>query len=369
LISVGSSLLREIPESWYNLMYRIVERTDLPCLTLEELDEMFPDDKERFVLQYLHDIGKVMWYRNRPKLADIVFHRIEVLTELVVLIFDHSSQEVWSKRIKSFVPFPHDGKGVNKKRYEEMVNDFLSTGKMNSVLLFNLIEQESELSPDTAVEVLRVFHLVCGPIQNDDESHYIIPYFSTKVINLMERENYIPMKVELCFNGLGIPSYAYFLLTAIYVDLHINDFNRIDVGRNGARVMDTDGTIKYIIHSNSDRMVHLIVFTRADTIAASWKDLLTTLNRLTSEVDKVWKGAHYETVFYCSHCLLSKQDMPTTQVDPKWYRNYQSSRNDQHQSYTGKEVCVCSQNRRSEVPLSPPYPLQYPCKFIARLGV
>lgn len=354
LVSTGLPTLAEIPESWYILMLLCDNRRNKPYLTLEELDKIFPNDEERFILQYLCEIGRVIWYRNSSKLATIVFHRIELLTGLVELLFDHSCIDAWDQRISNFRPFMFESHRVHKRKYHVMVECFLHTGVMNSVLLFHLIQSESELPAELAVEVLRVFHLICGPIQRGYETSYIIPYFSTKYISVIDTGMYIPHKVELCFSGLALSGYIYHLLTARFVDFHLKPLNHVEVGYNGACIKEIDGTVKYLFHNMTERTITLLVMMQPETIITAWESQLATLSHLKSILARAWKGAHYETVFYCSHCLLTKQATPTTTVDPEWA-------NERGGPYTGKEICVCSQHSlakgRSHIPL----PLLYPC--------
>ena len=90
LVCIGQPLLTEIPDIWYVMMFLIAKETDKPYLTLKVLEGLFSDDKEHIILQYLHEIGRVMWYKKRKLLGGIVFHRIDLLTKIVELVLDHS---------------------------------------------------------------------------------------------------------------------------------------------------------------------------------------------------------------------------------------------------------------------------------------
>lgn len=227
---------------------------------------------------------------------------------------------------------------------------------MNSILLSHLIVSESEIKPELAIEVLKVFHLVCGPTQENSESSYIVPYFSQKVITVIESGSYIPLKVDICFNGLAIPGYVYHLLTAIYVDIHISPLNSVDVGVNGACLKDVNQTIKYFFHNQSESTVSLIVLTQPENIASSWSSLLSNLECLEDQLAEVWKGAHYDTIFYCSHCLLTKQKELSTNANPSWTSNLPV--------YTGKEFMKCERDLSARGVPSIPLPLLYPCESI-----
>ena len=354
LYTIGFPLLTEIPGRWYVMMQVFESKTDIPYLTLEEIDALFPDDTGRVMLQYLHEIGRIMWYRNQTLIARIVFHRVELLTKVVELLFDHTSKQVWERRIQEFEPFRLGSQRITKVKYKQMVRHFEQSGVMNSILLSRLIEAESEIKPELAIKVLKVFHLVCGPIQENFEESYIVPYFSQKVIAVKEGGSYIPLKVDICFNGLAIPGYVYHLLTAIYVDIHISPLISVDVGVNGACVKEIDQTMKYFFHNESESTVSLIILTKPANVASSWSSQLSTLERLTNQLAEVWKGAHYDTIFYCSHCLLTKQKELSTKVDPSWSHNLPV--------YTGKEFQDCKQDLTAQGLPSIPLPLLYPCE-------
>ena len=83
LMTIGLPLVTELPDNWCELMDLCLTKDAQPYLTLEELDVFFSDEGDRVILQFLHEIGRVMWYKNRPPLAGIVFHRIELLTKVV----------------------------------------------------------------------------------------------------------------------------------------------------------------------------------------------------------------------------------------------------------------------------------------------
>lgn len=363
LLEIGSSLLTEIPSSWYLVMQFFNEATDMPLVTLEQLAIHFPNDKDHYILQYLHEIGRVMWYRKRDTLRPYVFHRSEVLTDIIELLFDHSGQEAWDMRVLKFKPYMYGQHRINKREYTSMINQFMLSGLISDALLSNMLETESQLPAEIAIEILKTFHLICGPMQEQRQRKYIIPYFSTRVLNVDETGQLIPLKAEICFNGLSVPSYVFYLITAAFIDLLIQPFNHIDAGMNGARILEIDGSAKYLLHSSSDQTVTLLTMCSSENIASSWDSTLVTLKHIATRLKSIWEGAHYEYVFYCSHCLLSNKECPNTTVNPEWCSSGHIQ--PQHSAwsfphYTGKETCVCIAHGNTSVPL----PLLYPCEPI-----
>lgn len=355
LLTMGLALLTEIPASWYLMMNLCLGQKDEPFLTLDQLSKLFPDDKDHIILQYLTDIGIVMWYKHREKLASIVFHRSEVLTKIVELVFDHSSEEAWKQRVAVFKPFSAKGKGVTKRRYEDMVQHFQSAGLMDEVLLSRLLEEESELSSELAIEILKTFHLICGPIKGGRNSYYSIPYFCKKSILLLVTGSLIPLKIDICFNGLSIPNYVYHLLTAVFVDFQIEP-EQIDVGMNGASVLKRNGTILYLLHNSYDRVVTILAMSSIEQIVDAWESQMSTLHHLTSQLRSLWRGAHYDVLTYCAHCLMTKQSVPKAQLDPDWLEELTSPQ------YTGEQIAPCERSSFHSRPLVPS-PLQRPCKW------
>ena len=68
----------------------------------------------------------------------------------------------------------------------------------------------------------------------------------------------------MSFNRLTVPGYVYHMLTAVYVDSQVSEFNHIVVGGNGACVTETNGVNKYLFHNPNERTVTLIVLTQSE---------------------------------------------------------------------------------------------------------
>lgn len=350
LKAVGMPLRDEIPGRLCDVMDAFARINDKAYLPLEDFDLRFP--RGRVMLEHLHEIGKVMWYQNIESLKSIVFHRVELLTQVVKLLFDHTGKEVWERRVKEFKVYEHENHKVTEKEYKQMVDDFQQSGVMNSLLLSHVIETESKIDPKTAIEVLKVFHLVCGPIQG---TSYIVPYFSPKEITYRWDGSDIPLKLDICFNGLAIPGYVYHLLTAKYVNNLISKDGSVEVvGRNGACGTDKYGSMEYLFHDQVSSTVTLLVLTKPECIADSWRRLLRVSEVLKNHLHEKWKGAHYDIIFFCPHCHLSRKKELRTHVNPDW-----STR--EHQVYNGREVVTCRPEK------AVPRPLVVPCEFFTNI--
>jgi hypothetical protein len=365
LLIAGSELITEIPGIWYLMLIRITERVDQPFIHLSEIDKEFPDDKEHVTLQYLHKTGCIMWFGKIDKLSNYIFHRSEVLTGLIEILYSHTLDDTWSKRLNLFSPFTSDGKKIDKRKYTAMIDNFNATGVIEASLLLNLLEKESTIPADISVEILKTFHLIhlCGPTSDLSHEKYIVPYFAKEEIKAPEVfDSLIPLKVDLWLRGLPIPGYVFSLITAAYLDINSDPYNYPEVGKNGVTVTNhTNKSVKYLLHDATEKRLSLITLAPLRRIGDAWCDHLASLRQLISELRSVWKAVRYQNVFVCSHCLLSNKPTPTTAVDPDWFQP-ENLDGDLDVCYTGKETCVCKATAAITESETVPTPLISPCE-------
>ena len=306
-----------------------------------------------------------MWFGTKDKLSNIIFHRAEVITAAVEVIYNHTHEKTWSVRLDRFKPFSASGRVIERNEYEGMIRSFKETGVMDGILLMNLLRTESDLPPQLSVEVLKAFHLVhsCGPSNAETCQKYNFPYFAKQQVveqNLYS-DSAIPLKVDIFMRGLPVPSYIFSQITAMYLNMNSDPFLDPEVGSNGASVTTSNGMVKYLLHDTKESHVTLITRMPMTKICEGWQDMLHVLKQLLSELEPIWRGIGFEKVFYCSHCLLLKNQSPTTTVDPEWFEKYMFSDIDDRRdhvgvTYTGNETFQC---RNTQVPK----PLMAPCKF------
>lgn len=363
LTTAGSDLITEIPGRWYQFLLKIIQRTDEPYVNLSDLEREFPDDEVHVTLEYLHETGRIMWFRRLDKLSSFVFHRSEVITSLIEILYNHTLDITWESRLDQFTPFTlSDGTTIERSRYEKMIGTFKETGVMEAHLLQHLLEEESQLPADTSIEILKTFHLVhlCGSSAAIRQQKYIIPFFATRKVTAPDvYKQLIPLKVDLYLRGLPVPSYIFSLITAAYLDMNSDlDLNFPAAGSNGATVTKSNGLINYLTHDSIQKHVTLITLTPQKKISDAWQDQLSTLKKLIENLKSVWKGVRFESVFYCSHCLLTNKLSPTTAVDPGCLSPEVNST-----CYTGEEAFVCRKEVDDTESCFVPKPLMYPCMY------
>ena len=370
LVRIGSHLETEIPGSWYRILLDLMAETEKFFIPLLEIDKKYPDDKEHVTLQYLHGIGRTMWFSKMEVLRNFVFHRPEVLTGLIGVLYSHTQSDTWAKRLSEFIPFQHHGETVEKGKYEEMVETFTTTGVMEAPLLVNLLEKESNLPTTVAIEVLKTFHLLhlSGSSSQTCQQKYIIPYLASRTLAAPSvYSDLIPLKVDLQFYGLPLPSYVYSLMTAAYLDMNSNPYCLPEVGTNGATISQGNGVVNFFTHSVHDRKVTLLSLSPTKKTHEAWMGQLKSLKQLVAELKSVWKAVRYETVFYCSHCLLMSRASPAMRVNPDWGKPSTANAEDSvlPMCYTGEENFLCK-NDPDRQPV--PNPLMFPCECVAYFG-
>ena len=314
---------------------------------------MYPNEKDPdTILEYFHDIGRIMWFKTNDKLSNIIFHRPEVLTELIELLYSHTQEENWTRRVQRFIPFKHNDHNIEKSQYEEMIDSYRATGMMESDLLHKLLENESQLLPEVALEVLKTFRLIylCGPRDDANNQKYIVPFFAkNNIVAPAINTKLVPLKADIFLRGLPVPGYVYTLITAAFLDINADPLSLPEVGSNGATVELGDGKISFLIHSVQDMRITLILLTPPDKIRDAWKRQQTCLQKLIEELESVRKAARFEKVFYCSHCMLTSKPRPERVVNPPW------------QEVAGEKF-ICKRESKTNDKHHVPQPLMYPCE-------
>ncbi|XP_052269021.1 malignant fibrous histiocytoma-amplified sequence 1 homolog isoform X2 [Dreissena polymorpha] len=127
---------RSIPDKWqhfkislkrhktYSVTWKKVETSGKELeMKVEEIQEC---------LQYLHDVGEILWYRDVPSLAKMVFHKPRILIQLLMSMFRHD--------MENFLNFEDNkvflSKGMFEKADFKQARDiFLRNGQISRPLM------------------------------------------------------------------------------------------------------------------------------------------------------------------------------------------------------------------------------------------
>ncbi|XP_067944277.1 malignant fibrous histiocytoma-amplified sequence 1 homolog [Watersipora subatra] len=360
-------LIMEIPLLWERVE-KFIEREEGTYIPLLKVENEFSDTDSKIILRYMHNTGQILWFEGTEGLSRYIFHKIPVITEMIALLFHHTAEQQWEKRVEELVPFTHQEEWVSKRKYQAFVAQFTTTGIMDEVLLVDLLKNSSELPVEISMQLLKSFAILNGPIEhNSKRRSYILPYFTTtSVEKTYPLDDNVPLRLDIALGGLSPPPYVYQLMTVAVLKLCSSLLSNIKVWNDGAVVHNEEFTT-ILNHDLTNRVVSLRVGTTVAQLPASWEHLIVTTKAILNQLYAVWKGSHAEVCLYCSQCLIRQNPAPHFYVDPEWFYpidcdySITCTKLPAIRSHLSKVVCpVCDKLRNDKKP-SVPKPLRLPC--------
>jgi len=343
-------------ESTYNSFWCILA-------TLQQQNLQIESSQLDIILTYMHDCGKILWYKDMDTLNPYIFHKISEVTKLLTVLYHHDSN-VWQSRRDQFLPFLFGDDKFESQDFEDSINNFTKTGILKENLLNYLIRKESRFheSQDWAVAIclLKTFRLLHGPLHDPSSedpiySCFIAPQFAKKYFNhnfSSPKSMFLLVGIE--FNGLALPHYVSHQMTVGFLQLFPDEISKIKVKRNGARVYH-DKIYTQLIHDYKSRKVFLFVSSDTENICRIWKTLINATNNILRHVLETWTACRPVTSVHCGHCLLLGNAQVEKITKPRWsIRSLKSS--PQVNWYQGSSTTLC---KDEEVPSA----LLHPCMF------
>ena len=355
----------EVPGVWDRIRLFVENQSARPYIPLSEIHESFPGNRVSFVLRYMHNSGKVLWYENIDTLSDYLFGNVSKITEMVALLFDHEENDKWERRIREYIPVELNGDIIGYTEYEELIKEFKSTGLLSEAVLLDILDNESEFPTEVALALLKAFLIIYGPVEVKGQQAYIIPSFSTKYLgDYWKEQSGVPLRVEIGFHGLKPPSYAYQLLSVLMLTLNSDFTTSLEVFKNGV-VVQAGNLIKHLIHDHNAVKVTIQVTAPVNHLPLAWRNLLRTVQSVLERAKSIWKAAHPSVKLYCAHCLIVREPHPDIQISPKWFAKSKSETADfPAREFNGIEPVACQREaafkqRRPTVPR----PFRFPCEL------
>jgi len=313
------------------------------------------------IIMYMHDCGKVLWYKHIDTLRPYIFHKITEITKLLCVLYHHDP-DVWQSRVDQFQPyFSMEGVRIEKQEFEEFVSFFRINGLMTKSLLEYLIRKETSFTGDDDVEIavclLRTFRLLYGPLNNDSEdSYFMVPQFAKESYSL----SYTPPKelvlhTDTQFNGLALPQHVYHQMTVGLLELFADDSATIWVKRNGANVYQ-DRICTQLVHDYKSRRVLLYTSSDASNITKAWEKLVSVNNNILRHVMETWTASRPVTACICAHCLLLGVPCPKKSIHPKWCFRSLTKNSPVVKKCSGSSTILCNSE---EIPRA----LIFPCMY------
>ncbi|XP_067947165.1 malignant fibrous histiocytoma-amplified sequence 1 homolog [Watersipora subatra] len=363
-----------IPEAWNEITQFVTDQTDKSVINLSLIEEKYSVKESHTVLRYMHNTGSILWYNQIASLKPFVFHQIRHISETISLLFHHQPEEQWKERLATFTSFLYQGRQINKRKYEEMVEDFKHDGILDTALLYYLLTKESGKFPgEVSVELLKSFKVLHGRVRKRSKEYYLIPFASQSSMDgSWETDGDLQLRLGIEFGGLPLPIYAFHLAIVKFLNVETSLHSTMKVRNNGSTIYHGESSTHFV-HFFAEQRVTVQVSTSAQLLASSWKRLIKTTQLILEYITSTWKACRPSVKVVCPHCLYLRDPHPGTFVDPDWLCPLFSTVADHPmkcqlkvdaEGFSGFQPTFCSK-REAEGKASGrptiPSPLVYPC--------
>lgn len=353
--------IREVPKLWDDVTEAISKQPGCHNSLPNILDALKPTHNIQYehlamILTYMHCCGRLLWYKNIDCLHSYIFYDIPAVTDLIKVLYDHTSEQKWKDRLQNFQPWKI---GVEIDEYEALTTDFRQTGVTSQRLLEYFISVETmfktETEVETAANILRSFRLIHGPVKRDADSCFIIPYFAEGYLeDTLLANKAIHLVTDLNFQGLALPQFLYHQMASEVLGLFPGLTSTYMVKQNGITVLHGSCAIMFL-HNPKSQKATINVGCDVESVADAWTFLIDIVNTLITSILEAWEGARLTCTYFCAHCTLTGSPHPHKRVNPPWC--VISREPMKLQLCDGKMPVICKQ--KEEIPAA----LQFPCEF------
>ena len=360
----------KVPQLYSEIAEYLERQAEKPFVTFSGILAEFPNTYPQMVLRHMHNVGKLLWLESVPALSDYVFHRVPLITELIETLCEHSSHEPWKQHIGELTPFIHNQQSVEKEKYEALVKEFTTTGLLDESLLNHLIGHTSPLPLDIAVELLKTFYILYGPVEHKQRNVYVSPNFSNNVIDEhWKTDGCLQIRGGFIVNGVCLPWFHYQMVMVEVLKCTLGTFSESEVTivKKGLSIRHGN-TATYFTFDDVNRVITLQVSTTVEQLPVSWKHMLDTTDKLRHTLSESWQGSHEEFLLYCVHCLFLRHPKPGYDADPDWVHYMYRKRPDDtkyREKFTGSDIVFCDRATVKKTGMYPsvPKPLKYASKL------
>ena len=360
-----------LPRLWEEVEAFVNQQSDVPFIKQESVIAKFDGSDPQTILQFMHNSGRILWFREAEKLSDYIFHRPAAITDIFALLFHHSADEKWKQRSANFRPFDYKEQRIEKGRFKSLVKEFTGKGVLDEALLSYLFIDYPQFDYEVALALLQHFHILHGPVKHKRRTFYIMPFFSSSFMgNSWKTDKDLQLRIDLEIRGLSIPWYVFQLVTVAVLNDLLTDSSIPDVRKDGLKIQQLQHTI-HLVHDFNNGKITLQVSSSANVLERSWTILLTTACTILELILKTWKACHVEVFVYCAHCLFLRDDIPETEIDPYWFHEIykQKSLAILDSMHPEEDLVPCERGLEYNEDSNPfvPTPLRFPCKCLLTL--
>ncbi|XP_067940451.1 malignant fibrous histiocytoma-amplified sequence 1 homolog [Watersipora subatra] len=311
-----------LPQKWNRMCTFIEKSLTKPVVTVSDVLASFPGDRSLHILSYMHNIGDILWLQSVESLKGYIFRDITAMTKMISILFHHQSDRLWKERAQNFREFDFKRKSISFALYKQFVKNFTRNGILDEALLHHLLKLEADFQPDIAIELLKSFWIVQGPIVLNAQKQkygYAIPYFAPKSIEkLRGEETRFQLQLHIQLRGLPLPNYGFQLMTVAVLNMLSNDINTQKIAKNGAVIYHDELQLN-LVHDVRGQKVTLQAGSDEPHFGDIWKQLENATNSILKLLSTAWIASEPYIHIFCGHCLFLKDPNPEDFVDPDWF--------------------------------------------------
>ncbi|XP_013412427.1 malignant fibrous histiocytoma-amplified sequence 1-like [Lingula anatina] len=339
LVTVAKDHAVQLPKMWVEAASNICNKKydDSPCNTLE-LDEVqklikqyapasWSQEVETYnkkvhlatndILNFLADCGDIIWFDSSPSLKKVVFHKQEVLVNVLKAVLNHDKADVLSKLLKP----------MNMPRLEaedtqdKIFNRGIISKKAMELLCEPLCLSSTEV---TSMEKLMQKLELCYQVQEEQSFHFPCLLTQERQSELDEKW---PSKVSSDTTQLALEIHFPFQCPeGIYEKLSVRLHNFLEHTltehidwKDGvyAQLQSCQMQLsreerhqqREMANSTTDWVITIAI--RGSDLLEMWPVLSRAHDYLMAIIEEDWPGVSYGKYLVCPHCTSEDREEPT----------------------------------------------------------
>ncbi|XP_013412426.1 malignant fibrous histiocytoma-amplified sequence 1 homolog [Lingula anatina] len=275
------------------------------------------------ILSFLADRGDIIWFDSSPTLKRVVFHRQEVLANVLKAVLNHESDAVLSKLQQSM--------SISEPKAKKIHDDIFSRGIISREALDCLCEpfRLSTTEADVMVELMQKLEL-CYQVQEDESlssnTSFHFPWLLTEE-RQPELDTKWPSKVPPDTTQLTLQIlFPYKCPDGLYEKFSVRQHKHLGLMKTirmdwkdgvyaelkGCKLQLTRGTHQ----SNPDVVIQvqdwfISIAVRGSNLSDMWGVFRQGHDDLMNIIKEDWPGLSYDKYLVCPHCVSEDCEHPT----------------------------------------------------------
>ncbi|XP_013379138.1 malignant fibrous histiocytoma-amplified sequence 1 homolog [Lingula anatina] len=265
------------------------------------------DNNVNAILSFLSSRGDVIWYPNNPILSNIIFHRQEVLADLLKAILSHDKDEFLNQVI------------VSEPMAEKIKEDFIMRGVLSVQVMedlwkpFGLTARESS----AMVELMQRLELCFKVNEGEDGATFHFPWLlelsRPPIIDTKWPQSVPQDTTQLTLNVY----FPYRCPDGLYEKLSVRLHSTLGLYQPMRRdwkdgvFVDKASHCMQMSRSQTDRNWVITIAVRGQYLPDLWKILLQNHDNLMDILEEDWPGLPCDKYLVCPHCTSLDVETPT----------------------------------------------------------